>query len=173
MISRLRRRLLVGAVGTLASIAGLTGLAFAAGAPQAAHTTSVGTAAEGPLPPFAVEDFTYPNADDILAEHDLVLESGDGHILFAECDGTATQIHVYSREAPDAKYCFRTTAPTGRLTLEVPDVYAIRAGNDPLSADLTAHGETTTVDVTQNEFKPVGEGTTGDPTVLLEIRVTG
>ena len=42
-----------------------------------------GIAEEGPG--YAIEDFGYPNADKILAEQNIALKRGDGHILLADC----------------------------------------------------------------------------------------
>ncbi len=125
------------------------------------------------LPPVLVEDFTYPNADGILAETGLKLIKGNGRLLFAECDGSAGLIEVWTRQTADGRYCFKPDGVGGFLTLEVPDVYALQTTDNPISADLTAEGETKTVAVAKNQLKGVGEGTSSAPTVLVELRVTG
>jgi hypothetical protein len=67
-----------------------------------------------------------------------------------------------------------TSTPSGYLTLELPRVFALETGEHPISADLTANGSTTTVEVDEGGFKSVGEGTVGGArSVLVEIRVTG
>jgi hypothetical protein len=125
-----------------------------------------------------VEDFNYPGAADILTTRGIELKRGDGHIVLAECDTALDQIRVYS-VADDAvdregSYCFRATAKTGYLTLELPRVFALETGAHPISADLTANGATTTVAVPKDGFESVGEGTVGGArSVLVEIRVTG
>ncbi|MFC9063526.1 hypothetical protein ACFTXB_36785, partial [Streptomyces sp. NPDC057074] len=69
---------------------------------------------------------------------------------------------------------FHTTAASGYLTLELPRVFALETGEHPVSADLTAEGQTQTVSLAEDEFKSVGEGTVGGAhSVLVEIRVTG
>nr|WP_237497978.1 hypothetical protein [Streptomyces sp. SID8377] len=147
---------------------------FAAAAPS--PTTASRTAVE--IAPFAVEDFSYPNAANVLAEKGILLKRGDGHIVLAECGATANQIRVLTvKDASvgrDELYCFQATAGTGYLTLELPRVFALETADHPISADLTADGVTTTVEVAKDDFAPVGEGTVGGArSVLVEIRVTG
>ncbi|KOT35000.1 hypothetical protein ADK41_25625 [Streptomyces caelestis] len=128
--------------------------------------------------PYAVEDFNYPGADRIQATEGIKLKRGDGHILLAECDPQADQIRVLTVADAGAgrrgTYCFEATSTSGYLTLELPRVFALEAGENPISADLTAGGQTRTVDVPEGGFEPVGEGTVGGAqSVLVEIRVTG
>lgn len=174
MVSRVRRRLLAGFIGTLASLAGASALAFAAASPSSAPADR---AAEKVLSS-AVEDYSYPNAARILADKGILLKKGDGHILLAECDQTASQIKVMTVEDKEAgrggEYCFQATASTGYLTLELPRVFYLETAEHPISADLTANGKTTTVDLPKGGFKSVGEGAPGGArSVLVEIRVTG
>ncbi|MFI1952911.1 S1 family peptidase [Streptomyces xinghaiensis] len=117
-----------------------------------------------------MEDFAYPNAAEIRAEKGIALHRGDGRLLLADCDGSSDQVQVWTRQTADGKYCFRALADSGYVTLEVPDVYALQTADHPVSADLTANGETETVDVAKDEFRGVGEGNGGDPTVLVELR---
>ncbi|MFF4589112.1 hypothetical protein [Streptomyces sp. NPDC001388] len=129
-------------------------------------------------PPVAVEDYGYPGADRILAEKGIKLKKGDGRILLAECDPNAQQIRVLTRRDDSVNragtYCFQATGKTGRLTLELPQVFAVEAAADhPVSADLTAGGKTTSVDVPKGGFESVGEASGGAPSVLVELRVTG
>lgn len=151
-------------------------LGAALGIPMAVADDSPATAAD--TPPVAVEKFDYPNAASILASEGIQLKRGDGHILLATCDGSADQIKVYtvadSTAGRKGDYCFKSTAASGWLTLELPRVFALETGDHPISADLTANGATTTVDVAEGGFESVGEGTTdGARSVLVEIRVTG
>ncbi|WBO65544.1 hypothetical protein [Streptomyces camelliae] len=129
-------------------------------------------------PPVAVEDYGYPQADRILAEKGIKLKKGDGHILLADCDLAAQQIRVQTVKdesvGRQGTYCFKALGKSGRLTLELPRVFAVEAPDHPVSADLTANGETTTVNVPQGGFESVGEGTAGGArSVLVELRVTG
>ncbi|MBT2389051.1 hypothetical protein J7E87_06350 [Streptomyces sp. ISL-1] len=98
--------------------------------------------------------------------------------MLAECGQTANQIKVLTVKddsaGRDGTYCFQATAATGYLTLELPRVFALETTEHPISADLTANGETNTVQVPKDGFEPVGEGTVGGAaSVLVEIRVTG
>lgn len=153
-------------------------LAAAIGVPLAVADDSTTPQTAADVPPVAVEDFNYPGAADIQATRGIKLKRGDGHILLVDCDTTRDQIRVYSVEddtvGREGNYCFQATAKTGYLTLELPRVFALETGEHPISADLTANGETTTVNVAKDAFESVGEGTVGGArSVLVEIRVTG
>lgn len=158
-------------------IAGLIGfLGAAIGIPIAVADDSSAAAAD--TPPVAVEQFSYPGAAGILASEGIELKRGDGHILLATCDGSADQIRVYtvadSTVGRKGDYCFKATSTSGWLTLSLPRVFALETGDHPISADLTANGDTTTVSVAEGGFESVGEGTVGGArSVLVEIRVTG
>ncbi|MEV6161546.1 hypothetical protein AB0L71_06415 [Streptomyces sp. NPDC052052] len=169
MAFRTRALFISGAIGALAALIGVP-LAFA--------SETATSAASEEAPPYAVEDFSYPGAADILATKGIELKKGDGHILLADCDPAAEQIRVLTVEDETVgragTYCFQATGETGYITLSLPRVFALEAADHPFSADLTANGETTTVDVAQDGFKSVGEGTAGGArSVLVEIRVTG
>lgn len=129
-------------------------------------------------PPVAVEDYRYPGADRILTEKGIKLKKGDGRILLADCDQAAQQIRVLTVADPAVGrkdvYCFKALGKVGRLTLELPRVFAVEAADHPIRADLTANGETTSVSVEKNGWASVGEGTVGGAqSVLVELRVTG
>lgn len=129
-------------------------------------------------PPVAVEDYGYPGADHVFAEKGIRLKRGDGHILLADCDQGTQQIRVLTRKDDSVgragTYCFQATAKTGRLTLELPQVFMVEAGADhPIRADLTSNGQTTSVSVPKGGFESVGEGSGGAPSVLVELQVTG
>lgn len=169
MTFRTRRLRLSGAIGVLAATVGI---------PLAVASESAAGANAAGNPPVAVEDYTYPGADSILAGQGIKLKKGDGRILLAECDTAPGQIKVYTvkDDAVGRKpnYCFRATAKSGYLTLELPRVFALETEDHPISADLTANGDTTTVEVPKDGFESVGEGTVGGAqSVLVEIRVTG
>jgi hypothetical protein len=78
--------------------------------------------------------------------------------------------------------CFKVTAPTGWLALEVPAVYEIRGDGQrtgtghPLTADVTTDdGDETTVRVNPSGSTQVGIGISPDnePTTLLRLTATG
>ncbi|MGX1560492.1 hypothetical protein [Streptomyces sp. NPDC055506] len=156
--------------GILVSLIGAAGvsIAFADDAAQPPASEA---------PPNAVEDYTYPGAAKILADKGIKLKKGDGHILLAECDQAAQQIRVLTvedaAEGRAGTYCFKALGDTGRLTLELPRVFAVEAADQPVHADLTANGETTSVVVPEGGWTSVGEGTVGGArSVLVELRVT-
>ncbi|MFF3090529.1 hypothetical protein ACFVRB_36630 [Streptomyces nojiriensis] len=167
MLSRARQ--LTFAAMAVAALAGYTATASAAPTPPPADDQQM---------PFAVEDFTYPNSTQILADKGIKLIRGDGNITLADCDNNAQQIRVYAKEEPGQNrkpvYCFAARASTGRLSLELARVFAIDAADHPLNADLTADGVTKTVAIAKDGYASVGEGVSSGPrSVLVEIRVTG
>ncbi len=173
--SRVRALFFSGVFGALVALIGVP-LAFAS---EGASVASV-SPARAEAPQSTVEDFAYPGAADILATKGIELKKGDGRVLLVDCDPNADQIVV--RTVADAEvgrasnYCFRATAKTGYLTLELPRVFMIElmASEHPISADVTANNQTTTVDVAAGGWANVGEGQIGGPrSVLVEIRVTG
>ncbi|MFF4582802.1 trypsin-like serine protease [Streptomyces sp. NPDC001373] len=136
------------------------------------------TAADTSSAPYAIEDFSYPNAAQILATKGIKLVRGDGQITLADCDNSKPQIRVMTVEDltvnRQGTYCFTSSAPTGYLALELPRVFAIDAGDKPLNAKLTANGATQSVDIAKDGYASVGEGVVGGSrSTLVEIRVTG
>lgn len=175
MLFRARNFLISGAAGFFAAVIGIP---LAVADDSAAPEVVAAAPQPADVPPVAVEDHNYPGAAAVLANRGITLKKGDGHILLVDCDAASDQIRVYS-VADDATgregdYCFRATAKSGFLTLELPRVFALETGKHPISADLTTNGETTTVKVAEGAFESVGEGTAGGArSVLVEIRVTG
>ncbi|MBB4927350.1 trypsin-like serine protease [Kitasatospora kifunensis] len=137
-----------------------------------ASATTTATAAE-PTPPTAVEDFSYPGAAKILADHGITLKSGDGHIVLADCGSGTGLVQLYSRAATPSEVCFQITGPTGYLSLEIPQVYNIKGDDHTIKATLNTAGTVTSIDVNKNAWTPVGEGTSTDTTTLLELNATG
>jgi hypothetical protein len=136
----------------------------------------------GATPPSAVEDFAYPNAGQIQRDQGIKLIKGDGHITLATCDASVQQIKVFTVQGKggdlQGAYCFKASATTGYLTLELPRVFALGTADHPISADLRPQADpsapATTVNVGKNGYQSVGEGSAGGaPAVLLELRVTG
>ncbi|MFD8497689.1 hypothetical protein [Amycolatopsis sp. NPDC059657] len=154
-------------------------------------TVSTVTAASGAGPdpdqqPSAVEDFSYPDADRILADYGVQLISGDGHLLVADsCPRRADTVGVILVKstspvgpAKDGWICFRVTGPGGHLNLKIPAVYAITGDGlaegpgHKIRAELsTDAGVHTTVDVGPKETVQVGIAASppGAPTVLLQL----
>ncbi|WP_051817354.1 trypsin-like serine protease [Kitasatospora sp. NRRL B-11411] len=129
--------------------------------------------------PSAVEDGAYPDAARILQQTGVTLKAGDGHITLADCSGDY-QVKVWTgldqAQPAGSIVCFKTTGATGYLSLTVPEVFGIATYADrSLTAQLSAAGATSSVDVGKNQFKAVGESAPGGGAVatLLELRVTG
>ncbi|MFJ6391210.1 hypothetical protein ACIQJT_26775 [Streptomyces sp. NPDC091972] len=123
-------------------------------------------------PGYAVETFDYPQADKILAEKNILLKRGDGHITLAECASGTGQLEVQARDR--SKVCFDVKGTSGWLTLELPSVYLIRGNDYVTEVDMTVGAEETTYDIAKNAWTPVGESTDeqGREFTLLEIRST-
>ncbi|MFB7352922.1 hypothetical protein [Streptomyces gardneri] len=120
-------------------------------------------------PGYAVEDFAYPNADRILAERNIVLKRGDGHIVLADCGATGL-IEVWSREKE--KICFKVSGSQGYLSLEIPAVFAVKGNSYSAQVDMTVGTEEHSYDVSKNAWTPVGESADeqGRDFILMEIR---
>jgi hypothetical protein len=122
-------------------------------------------------PGYAVEDYNYPQADKILAERDIVLKRGDGHIVLADCSSETGLMEVWARSKD--KVCFKVTGNSGWLTLEIPSVYGIKGSVDQeAQVDMTVGTEEKSFDVAKNTFTAVGESADeqGRNHVLVEIR---
>ncbi|MEV6648672.1 hypothetical protein [Amycolatopsis sp. NPDC051371] len=158
--------------------------AIAATVVSIAAVPASGTASAADEQPSAVESYSYPGADAILASDHVQLISGDGHILYKPCPvpETAGLIIVRSTDrigsAGTGKVCFEVTGTVGHLVLKIPNVYAIRgdgssgSAGHKLTAQLTTDtGAHTTVDVNPNGDTQVGIATTppGDATTLLQL----
>jgi hypothetical protein len=154
-------------------------------AASAAAVGSGGPAAEAAdAPPSVVEDFSYPGAEQILAQHGLRLSKGDGHILFVtsrtfdeqQCAAGEIQVEKWLDEAPfGVYYCFRSIGSQGYLALEVPGTFGVRGGSVPLRATAELPEGERTYEVDPNEFVAISPGTGNEPpaAVLVELRLTG
>ncbi|MFD9398154.1 hypothetical protein ACFWA4_04945 [Streptomyces sp. NPDC060011] len=166
-IPRARKALMLGASSAVAAI--LAAVALTSGTPASAQPVTAGSATDMRS---AVETFDYPGADRVYQDRKITLKRGDGHITLVDCDD-AWNIKIESR-LDNGGYCFRATAKTGSLTLELPDAYGVWTEDHPVKATLTADGKETVVSVPTDDYQPVGEaGDTGLRSVLVELRVTG
>lgn len=141
-----------------------------------ADATQTGIAADE-LPPHAVEDFEYPQADAILAERGIELKRGDGHIVLADCSG-ANLVRISARDQQEygGYVCFRVTGDEGYLSMKIPTVNGVRTndyGNTHLEL-ASADGQEQTFDFGPGEWQGIGESADPqqDDFALLEIRVT-
>lgn len=167
-----RKRFLGTALAATAAGA-LAWVALAGGAPaqKGAGPGAVAAVADE-APGYAVEDFGYPNADKILAEKNVVLKRGDGHITLADCVTGTGQLEVQARDR--SKVCFDVKGNSGWLTLELPSVYLIKGNDYATEAEMTVGTEEQSFDIAKNAWTPVGESTDEQARewTLLELRTS-
>ncbi|WP_273651787.1 hypothetical protein [Cellulomonas fimi] len=166
-------RRVVGALGAAAVVAG-GAVVWASGAGAADAPVEVQSS--------LVEDFAYPGADAILAEHGLKVFTGDGHVVpvssgefgSGTCAPGLIQVETMVEEEPyGAYYCFRTSGTRGFLTLEVPHTFLLRGGDKPVEATAElASGAEETYEVAPNTSVAVdpGEGSAMPQAILVELR---
>lgn len=162
---RFARRLIATGVAATACIAAVVTVAHA---DDARNRPAAAVADE--LPPYAVEDFVYPQADKIEAELGIVLKRGDGHIVLADCASGTTLLEVYSRTK--GRICFAVTGNSGYLSVEIPAVYGVKGGaSHETDVTLTAEDDEQNISVAKNEWKAVGEAADpeGRDHVLVEL----
>ncbi|MCX4231818.1 hypothetical protein [Streptomyces ortus] len=142
------------------------------GSPAHETSASPGLVADG-TPGYAVEDYNYPQADKILAEKNLVLKRGDGHITLADCAAGTGQLELLARNNT-SKICFKVVGNEGWLTLEIPSVYSVKGNDYSTTVDMTVGAEEKTYEIDKNTWTPVGEAadTEGREHMLVEIRTT-
>ncbi|MFC5721004.1 hypothetical protein ACFP1Z_12580 [Streptomyces gamaensis] len=122
--------------------------------------------------PAAIEDFSYPDADKILAEKNLKLKRGDGNIMLAECGSSPDLLKFIARDRDD--FCFRVKGSKGYLSLEVPAVTGVQTKEHTAHVEMTVDKKSKSYDIGKNKWQGIGETTdpTGREHVLVEI-VTG
>ncbi|MCT9113718.1 hypothetical protein ACFWD7_35365 [Streptomyces mirabilis] len=96
-----------------------------------------------------MEDFDYPQADKILAEKNLVLKRGDGHIALADRVAGTGQLELLARNN-SGKTRFKVVGDEGRLTLEIPAVYSVKGNDYATTVDMTVGTEEKSFDITRN-----------------------
>ncbi|MGA5116626.1 hypothetical protein [Streptomyces pseudogriseolus] len=170
MTLRKRRNRLAARILGAAAAGALAMLAVTTGLPESSTQESPELVVDE-APGYAVEDFNYPFADEILAEKGIVLKRGDGHITLADCVVGTGQIEISTRSSED-NICFDTVGDEGWLTLEIPAVYSIKGNDYATTVDLTVGTEEKTVEVRKNAWTPVGESADpqGRDHMLVEIR---
>ncbi|MFE3643575.1 hypothetical protein [Streptomyces sp. NPDC059169] len=170
-----RRSFTVRTLGAAAAAGALAWLALAGGVPAEAGTKTEAVApVADEAPGYAIEDFSYPGADKILAEKKIVLKRGDGHITLVDCASGSGFLQVWARERKDEEFCFKVVGSSGWLTLEIPSVALIRGNDYTTKVDMTVGTEKKTFDVNKNAWTSVGEtaDSQGREQVLVEIRAT-
>ncbi|MEV5088505.1 hypothetical protein ACWEQ5_03875 [Streptomyces griseoincarnatus] len=161
------RNALVRLLGAAATAGALAWAVLAQGGAAGSPTEAVA----GDAPGYAVEDYAYPNADTILAEQDIVLKRGDGHIVLADCAAGADLLRFLARDREDV--CFEVTADTGFLTLELPAVHGVKTdASANTHLEMTAEDDQVEYDIPADTWAGVGESVDGREHVLVEIHVT-
>jgi hypothetical protein len=114
-----------------------------------------------------VETYAYPGAAAIEQEQGVKLIRGNGRIMLTTCDEATDLIIVETLDR--GQVCFRAQGAGGLLTVEIPDVYLIRGGDEDITATVTHDGASAEYEVAEGEWASVitGEGTFA---VLLEIQ---
>lgn len=173
MPARSHRKRLIGTVMAAMAAGALAWTAMADSAPASKGTASGAVRAVADEDPgYAVENFDYPQADKILAEKNIVLKRGDGHITLADCVTGTGQLEVQARDK--SKVCFDVKGTSGWLTLELPSVYLIKGNDYATEAEMTVGTEEQTYDIEKNTWTPVGESTDEQARewTLLELRTS-
>ncbi|WP_190100565.1 hypothetical protein [Streptomyces griseoflavus] len=166
-MTRAHKSLFGAAVAVFAASA-MLGVAYADDGSSAASQT----AATDEMP-IAAEDFNYPGASRIYEETGALLKRGNGHILMTTCDGSE-DIWIMSRTGQQ-DFCFDVTAKPAFLALEIPKAHGIWTSADPVRTTIREdNGTTTVINAPANDFTGYGEsGASGEPSTLIELRVTG
>ncbi|MER7741224.1 hypothetical protein ABTX34_23345 [Streptomyces sp. NPDC096538] len=164
------RNTLVRVLGAAAAAGALAWAVLAQGPAGAASGPSAEAVADA-APGYAVEDYAYPNADTILAEHDVLLKRGDGHIVLTDCAAGGNLLQFLTRDHDDV--CFEVTADEGFLTLELPAVHGVKTEDSANThLEMTAEDDQVEYDIPANTWEGVGESVDGREHVLVEITVT-
>lgn len=167
--SRARKAVFSSIAAVIASFVGFGALAFAEPPTKASGEQQAAAAAMTP----AIEDFAYPNAEQILAEKKITLKRGDGHIVLTDC-AKPYNILVESRTGQE-QFCFKFSGKQGYLTMEVAEAYGIwEEGGHSVQAKITADGQQSVVNLKKDDFTTLGEaGNSEKRSVLVELRFTG
>jgi hypothetical protein len=129
-------------------------------------------AKEAAAPSSIVEDYSYPGRDQILANQQIKLNSGDGHILLVDCSVDGDKIQVETYEHADF-VCFQLHGAHGFLSLEIGRTVFLYSENKPVVATVQLAGEAEPSDpqtVQANTWTTFGEAANLPPATLLEIR---
>lgn len=150
---------------------------------MALSATSGSAAEQADTPPSIVEDYAYPGAEAILAEHGLKLFKGDGHIVFdsarpysgSQCPVGLIQVEKHLDVEPYGMYfCFRTIGSKGLLTLEIPGTFGVRGGSETIlvKAKLPDNTILPTYEVAPNQPVAIEPGDDGETpqAILVELR---
>ncbi|MEV7871333.1 hypothetical protein AB0P17_35725 [Streptomyces sp. NPDC088124] len=167
-----RKRFLARTLGA-AVVGALAWVALASGSGGATAGTGAAATVADDAPGYAVEDFDYPGADEILEERGIVLKRGDGHITLADCGSGSGLLEIMARREA-ANICFRVVGNSGWLTMEIPAVYAVKGNDYDTEVDMTVGSEEKSFDIVKNTWTAVGESAEEQNRehMLVEIRTS-
>jgi hypothetical protein len=132
--------------------------------------------------PSAVEDGTYPGADEIYAEYGIRLLIGDGGIVFAgvknrgegSCAAGEIQVEQVMEDSAVRFSCFQVLGGSGVLTMEIPAAFNVRSGEDSLRVTVRdTDGTEKVLDVAADATRYVGFEAASEVarTTLVELRI--
>jgi hypothetical protein len=152
------------------ALAGSLAAVVAVAVDQAGVITSASAAAED-APSSIVETYDYPDSAKILAERGILLKKGDGRLLLTTCVTGGDFVEVRARNLDP--FCFKATAATGWVSLELTDAFLVFSDSTHTTqADYTVNGVADSTTVAPGGLEGIGEGTgAGKTAVLLELRV--
>lgn len=171
-----RRKLLVLATALTA----ITAIAITVPAAQATGQNTTATDGSGytvePVgDPFeaayTIEPGTYPGADKIAAQKQILLKDGDGQIIYTQCTGAPDQIQITGSVRPDV--CFQPLGPSGWLRMEITDSFGVKAGAKSLDVKSIDEGKEKTTEIPATEFIPVMNKTNSKDVTVIEISIKG
>ncbi|MFE9647277.1 LamG-like jellyroll fold domain-containing protein [Streptomyces sp. NPDC006365] len=140
--------------------------------------TGLAQAAPGEVLDSLVEDFAYPDRDQLLAEKGLKLIAGDGNITLAECaSGGSELVRINSRDS--GNICFAVSGPVGYLALEIQRTYLAKSDtrDDVVATVRTENTRTNETKVEEvglepDTWKSLGEGLDPDlQSTVVELGV--
>jgi hypothetical protein len=158
---------LIGYLGVVA-LTGAATLFGVAGSATAGSTSKASVAADEPTS--IVETYDYPDAAKILAERDILLKRGDGHLVLTDCVAGGDFIQVRSRGRDP--FCFKASAAGAWVTLELSDAFLVFSDSTHTTvADFTVNGVSDSATVAPGGAEGIGEGGSpnGDSAVLLKL----
>ncbi|PJN23660.1 hypothetical protein CG736_20475 [Kitasatospora sp. CB02891] len=123
----------------------------------------------------AIEDGTYPGAQNVLATTGASLIRGDGRITTVPCDAPhQITVTAASITLPQNRICFVAPGSTGYLALNIPDTTRLETTGRSVKAGLTTDGAAQSVDVAAGSAVNVGAAAkAGSKSTLQELRITG
>ncbi|WP_158892198.1 tachylectin-related carbohydrate-binding protein [Amycolatopsis anabasis] len=120
-----------------------------------------------------VEDYAYPNADQIYADRGIRLKTGDGNILLVDCGDRTDVMKVNTSK--NTTFCFAITGPRGYLSLELPETFLAKGDDHDIEVTLVTKGRSETVPIAKEKWTKLGEAAkpADGPATLVEIKATG